>query len=113
MKPFFLNVENVQALIGKRIKWHAEAYEANSPYGGEAIIREVSEGERYKGYDSIYKTLKCETISGDNLDYAFVDNYGLKEISDGYWSCANDVPRVYCYSDSYREVEIISVEDEN
>lgn len=113
MKSFFLNVENVKSLIGKRIKWCAEAYIGNRPYGGEAIIREVSDGEKRIPYGSIHNTLKCETISGDDLRYAFVDRYGLKEERDGCWTCAEDAPRVYCYSDSYREVEIISVENKD
>lgn len=113
MKSFFLNVENVKSLIGKRITWCAEAYTGNRPYGGEAIIREVSEGEKREHYGSIGNILKCDIISGDNLEYAFVDRYGLKEGSNGCWICAEDAPRVYCYSDSYREVEIISVENEN
>lgn len=113
MKSFILNVENAKSLVGKRITWFAEAYDWNRPYGGEAIIREVSEGEKRNPYGTIHNTLKCETISGDDLRYAFVDRYGLKEDSDGCWRCAEDAPRVYCYSDSYREVEIISMENED
>lgn len=112
MNTFFLNAANAQMLKGKKITWRAEAYSANRDYEGVCVIRDVKDGSVRKD-SMIVGTLECETISGDDLRYAFIADYGLKEGSPGHWECSNDVARVYCYSDLYREVEIISVENED
>ncbi len=112
MYTFFLNATNAHMLEGKKITWRAEAYSANRGYEGVCVIHAVRDG-RVRKDSMIVETLECETISGDDLRYAFIADYGIKETSPGHWECSNDVPRVYCYSDLYREVEIISVEDED
>ena len=74
-----LTTKNLKELQGKRIKWFAPAYKYNNDYTGECIITNVNLEER--------RPIKSETISGDNLDYAFIDdlmNNGSISYSDSY-----------------------------
>jgi hypothetical protein len=82
-----IHSSDVKTLVGKTIKWSAPGYRANGNYSGVAKITGVKD-ER--------NPLVSETISGDNLEYAFVD-----EMSDG----------LLAYSDSYRIVTYEIVED--
>lgn len=61
----FLTSKNVSDLIGKKIKWTAPAYSGNKPYIGISIINSIDFEKR--------KPLTCETIEGDELNYAFMD----------------------------------------
>lgn len=103
-----LDTKNIKSLVGKRIRWSADCLEPNHPYGGVAIIRQVSEGDKDE-YGVVRHTIDCETISGDDLDYAIVAPYGIVE-DNGRWifSCT---PCVYCYRDLYREICVTEVED--
>ena len=85
---------NVAEFIGKKIEFTAEGYMME--YRGVAVINSVDYSDR--------KPLKCTNVSGDDLSFAFLDKYGM-ETSDGgetYHMC--DKNRVFCYSDSYREI---------
>lgn len=104
-----LDTENIKSLVGKRIKWSADCYELNHPYGGVAIIKQVSEGDKDK-YGIVRHTLNCETISGDDLDYAFVAPYGL--VKEGGRLISGEAPCMYCYTDLYREVHVTEVDGE-
>lgn len=85
-----LNTTNVNNLIGKTIKWQAPADHANAPYKGVAKIESI---------DS--KKFSATTISGDDLNYAFLD-----KMSDGT-ILSND----YCYSDSDRAITFEEIND--
>lgn len=85
-----LNTTNVNNLIGKIIKWQAPADSANAPYKGVAKIESVAS-----------KTFKATIISGDDLNYAFLD-----KMSDGT-ILSND----YCYSDSDRAITFEEIND--
>lgn len=62
----FLTTNNIQYLIGKTIKWNAPAYKGNKDNEGICIIRSYLFNER--------NPLRCSTIKGDNLEYAFLCN---------------------------------------
>lgn len=87
-----MTVSNVTGLIGKKIRWYAPAYKHNKPYTGVAIITSVDVTK--------HKPITCAVLEGDELFYAFVDDYdfheGIKCIS---------------YSDSYRNVTFEIIED--
>lgn len=102
-KETFLNVENVKDFIGKKLTWFAPAYEANENYGGTDIIKSVD--------FSKHNPLTTEVIEGDNLAFAFVDNYGLTPNGENSFSVDVNAPHCFSYSDGDRQVEIISVED--
>lgn len=100
MKHFFLNEKNVNQLVGKKIVWTAEGY--NRRYSGVDRIKSVDFSKRMP--------LETEVISGDNLAYAYLEGFGLKKAGESYRADV-DSPKAFTYSDDYREVEIISVED--
>lgn len=105
MKHYFLNEENVNELIGKKVKWTAEAYEHNRRYNGVDIIKSVDLSK--------HRPLETEVISGDNLGYAYLERYGLEPapgISDTAYRLSKEAPRCFTYSDDFREVEICDVE---
>ena len=104
-----LDTKNIKSLVGKRIRWSADGYEPNNPHGGVAIIRQVSEGDKDK-YGVVRHTINCETISGDDLDYAIVAPWGIVE--DNGRLIFSRTPCVYCYTDLYREIYVTEVEDE-
>lgn len=80
-----LHLNDLNGLIGKKIAWFAPAYSHNHPYEGVAIITDVNMSNR--------RPLTVDTISGDNLKHAFVDDL------------AND--GTLAYSDSFRTVTYI------
>ena len=96
MKTILLK-ENVTDLIGKTIKWNAPAYEMNSPYGGTALIKAIDFTQR--------RPITAETISGDDIGYAFLDNYGLKLNPDGESYSITDDNTAFAYSDGDRAIE--------
>lgn len=73
-------------LIGKKIKWSAPAYKYNNDYQGVAIIKDVNRNE--------HQPLICETISGDNLSFAFIDQYDNDDVDN----------EILSYSDGGRTV---------
>ena len=84
---FELTTENVESLIGKKIRFTAPAYRMNKDYEGVCIIKSVDYANR--------KPLKCECLEGDDLSYAFLEDYGT--------------PRSFAYTDSGRTVFVEEV----
>lgn len=93
MKP--LTKSNVESLVGRTIEWTAEGYNRN--YGGKCVILSVD--------FSHHNPLTVETISGDNLSFAYLQATGLKSV-DGtenrYVLDKNE--QSFTYSDDFREV---------
>lgn len=81
-----LSTDNVNSLIGKKIKWSAPGYRANGNYEGISIIKSVDLEKD--------KPLTTETISGDNLAFAFLD-----KTMQGKILC-----EAFCFSDTDRYV---------
>ena len=115
-KTLFLTVEVAKTLVGKKIEWRAPMDEENwdyeeTPkfYGGKCIIRAV-----YLENNNRHP-LECETISGDRLGYAILENEELQPVngSDTRFSLcpATGDKRTFTYSDLYREVEIIDIKE--
>jgi len=73
-------------LIGKTIQWNAPAYKHNKPYSGVSKIVGVDRTNR--------KPLITETISGDNLSYAFIDEFNPEDLEN----------EMMCYSDGERYI---------
>lgn len=78
----------LHTLIGKTIKWNAPSAKENRPYSGTDKIISVNLGNR--------NPLKTESIEGDDLQYAFIDDLMDNELLS--------------YSDSYRVVTYKIVE---
>lgn len=87
-----LTVNNAKSLEGKIIKWEAPGYYANGKYMGVAKIIAIDLSKR--------QPIESETISGDNLKYAFInrDDEGTL-LSKGL-----------CFSDADRYVEFEIIE---
>ena len=85
---------NVSDFIGKKVEFTAEGYMMQ--YRGVAVINSVDYSNR--------KPLNCTHVSGDDLSFAFLDTYGLETSDGGETYGFSDKNRVFCYSDSYREV---------
>lgn len=62
-----IKVNDLKELVGKTIEWKAPAYSANEPCGGVAEITSVDESKR--------SPITAHTITGDNLEYAFMCDY--------------------------------------
>lgn len=77
-----LTKSNIQSLIGKTITFLVSGYEANGVYNGIAVIKGVDFSKKHP--------IACETISGDDLSYAFIDMDGES----------------FTYSDNDRPVEV-------
>ena len=109
----FLTSKNVSDLIGKKIKWTAPAYSGNKPYIGISIINSIDFEKR--------KPLTCETIEGDELNYAFMDGEDIV-YSDSdrqvTFEIINDSPKKephtvkcnYCDFEGYEE-DLVVIED--
>ena len=84
-----LTKANIESLIGKKVTFTVEGYEANGLYNGTAIIKSVDFGKRHP--------IECEVVSGDNLGYAFIDSFDSES---------------FAYSDSGRPIEVyLTLED--
>lgn len=72
-----LQIHTAQQLIGKIITWSAPSSRWNSPYTGVAKITSVDASRS--------RPITSETIEGDDLDYAFVEDVemGLLCYGDG------------------------------
>ena len=115
-KTMWLTIENAKSLIGKTIVWRApmdeenwDDYDTPKFYGGKCIIRNVVTENNQR------HPLEVETISGDRLSYAILENEELQPVngSDTRFSLcpATGDKRTFTYSDLYREVEIIDIKE--
>ena len=113
-KTLFLTVAVAKTLVGKTIVWRApmdeenwDDYDTPKFFGGKCIIKEVNSDNRHP--------LEVETISGDLLSYAILENEELQPVngSDTRFSLcpATGDKRTFTYSDLYREVEVIDIQD--
>ena len=142
-KTMWLTVEAAKSLINKTIVWRAPMDEENwddsyTPkfFGGKCIIKEINSDNyrvlvcsggkcKIKSINSDNRhPLVCETISGNDLSYAILENEELQPVNGSetrFSLCpATGDKRTFTYSDLYREVEIIDIqgteeddEDEN
>lgn len=83
--PMIIPIDFVGELVGKTISWKAPSYRMNKPYNGVSKIISTDSSNKHP--------FKTETISGDNLDFAFVDEYARGDEKD-----------ILCYSDGGRFV---------
>ena len=113
-KTIWLTVEVAKTLVNKTISWRApmdeenwDDYDTPKFFGGKCIIKEINSDNR--------RALVCETISGNDLSYAILENEELQPVngSDTRFSLcpATGDQRTFTYSDLYREVEIIDIQD--
>ena len=113
-KTMWLTVEAAKSLIGKTIVWRApmdeenwDDYDTPKFFGGKCIIKEINSDNR--------RALVCEAISGNDLGYAILENEELQPVngSDTRFSLcpATGDKRTFTYSDLYREVEIIGIQE--
>ena len=113
-KTLFLTVEVAKTLVGKTISWRApmdeenwDDYDTPKFFGGKCIIKEINSDNRHP--------LEVETISGDLLSYAILENEELQPVNGSetrFSLCpATGDKRTFTYSDLYREVEVIDIQD--
>ena len=113
-KTIWLTVEAAKSLINKTIVWRApmdeenwDDYDTPKFFGGKCIIKKINLDKRL--------VLVCETISGNDLSYAILENEELQPVngSDTRFSLspATGDKRTFTYSDLYREVEVIDIQD--
>jgi len=113
-KTLFLTVEVAKTLVGKTIIWRApmdeenwDDYDTPKFFGGKCIIKEINSDNR--------RALVCETISGNDLSYAILENEELQPVNGSetrFSLCpATGDKRTFTYSDLYREVEVIDVKE--
>ena len=114
-KTVWLTVEVAKTLVGKTISWRApmdeenwDDYDTPKFYEGKCRIIAVHSDCRH--------ALECETISGNKLSFAILENEELLPVdgSDTRFSLspATGDKRTFTYSDLYREVEVIDVKEE-
>ena len=112
-KTLFLTVEVAKTLVGKIISWRApmdeenwDDYDTPKFFGGKCIIKEINSDNR--------RALVCETISGNDLSYAILENEELQPVNGSetrFSLCpATGDKRTFTYSDLYREVEVIDIQ---
>ena len=113
-KTIWLTVEVAKSLINKTIVWRApmdeenwDDYDTPKFFGGKCIIKEINSDNR--------RALVCETISGNDLSYAILENEELQPVNGSetrFSLCpATGDKRTFTYSDLYREVEIIDIKE--
>ena len=113
-RTIWLTVEAAKSLVGKTIIWRApmdeenwDDYDTPKFYGGKCIIKEINSDNR--------RALVCETISGNDLSYAILENEELQPVNGSetrFSLCpATGDKRTFTYSDLYREVEIIDIKE--
>lgn len=113
-KTLFLTVEVAKTLVGKTIVWRApmdeenwDDYDTPKFFGGKCIIKKINSDKRL--------ALVCETISGNDLSYAILEDEELQPVngSETRFSLCPAVgeKRTFTYSDLYREVEIIDIKE--
>ena len=110
----WLTIEVAKTLVNKVISWRApmdeenwDDYDTPKFFGGKCIIKEINSDNR--------RALVCETISGNDLSYAILENEELQPVngSETRFSLCPAVgdKRTFTYSDLYREVEIIDIKE--
>ena len=113
-KTLFLTVEAAKTLVGKTISWRApmdeenwDDYDTPKFFGGKCIIKKINSDKRL--------AIVCETISGNDLSYAILENEELQPVNGSetrFSLCpATGDKRTFTYSDLYREVEVIDIQD--
>ena len=113
-KTLFLTVEVAKTLVNKTIIWRApmdeenwDDYDTPKFFGGKCIIKEINSDKRL--------ALVCETISGNYLSYAILEDEELQPVNGSetrFSLCpATGDKRTFTYSDLYREVEVIDIQD--
>ena len=113
-RTIWLTVEAAKYLINKTIVWRApmdeenwDDYDTPKFFGGKCIIKEINSDNRHP--------LEVETISGNNLSYAILEDEELQPVngSETRFSLCPAVgdKRTFTYSDLYREVEIIDIKE--
>ena len=113
-KTMWLTVEVAKSLINKTIVWRApmdeenwDDYDTPKFFGGKCIIKEINSDNR--------RALVCETISGNDLSYAILENEELQPVNGSetrFSLCpATGDKRTFTYSDLYREVEVIDIKE--
>ena len=113
-KTMWLTVEVAKSLINKVISWRApmdeenwDDYDTPKFFGGKCIIKEINSDNR--------RALVCETISGNDLSYAILEDEELQPVNGSetrFSLCpATGDKRTFTYSDLYREVEVIDIQD--
>ena len=114
-KTMWLTIEVAKSLVNKVISWRAPMDEENwdcedKPkfYEGKCIIRAV-----YLENNNRHP-LEVETISGNKLSYAILENEELQPVNGSetrFSLCpATGDKRTFTYSDLYREVEVIDIQ---
>ena len=82
-------------------------YDTPKFFEGKCIICEINSDNR--------RALKCETISGNDLSFAILENEELQPVNGSetrFSLCtATGDKRTFTYSDLYREVEVIDVKE--
>ena len=112
-KTMWLTIENAKSLVGKTIIWRApmdeenwDDYDTPKFFGGKCIIKKINSDKRL--------ALVCETISGNNLSYAILEDEELQPVNGSetrFSLCpATGDKRTFTYSDLYREVEVIDIQ---
>lgn len=113
-RTIWLTVEVAKTLVGKTISWRApmdeenwDDYDTPKFFEGKCIIKEINSDNR--------RALVCETISGNDLSYAILENEELTPVNGSetrFSLCpATEDKRTFTYSDLYREVEVIDVKE--
>lgn len=113
-KTLFLTIEVAKTLVNKVISWRApmdeenwDDYDTPKFFGGKCIIKEINSDNR--------RALVCETISGNDLSYAILEDEELQPVNGSetrFSLCpATGDNRTFTYSDLYREVEVIDVKE--
>ena len=113
-RTMWLTVEVTKTLINKTIVWRApmdeenwDDYDTPKFFGGKCIIKKINSDNR--------RALVCETISGNDLSYAILEDEELLPVngSETRFSLCPAVgdKRTFTYSDLYREVEVIDIQD--
>ena len=113
-KTMWLTVEAAKSLINKTIVWRApmdqenwDDYDTPKFFGGKCIIKKINSDKRL--------ALVCETLSGNDLSYAILEDEELQPVngSETRFSLfpATGEKRTFTYTDLYREVEVIDIQD--
>ena len=109
----WLTIEVAKTLVNKVISWRApmdeenwDDYDTPKFFGGKCIIKEINSDNR--------RALVCETISGNDLSYAILEDEELQPVNGSetrFSLChATGDKRTFTFSDLYREVEVIDIQ---
>ena len=112
-KTMWLTIGVAKTLVNKVISWRApfdeenwDDYDTPKFFGGKCIIKKINSDKRL--------ALVCETISGNDLSYAILEDEELQPVNGSetrFSLCpATGDKRTFTYSDLYREVEVIDIQ---